>query len=131
MKTWNRNKPAAFTLLEVMVAVLILAVALTAIFQLQGQSAAMCSRARFDTTAPLLASKKMAELMTAEEDDLESGSGSFGEDYPEYTWRAEVEEVESEILEDSAKYLRKISLAVIYGDQGHTYTVQSFRFTPW
>ncbi len=131
MKTWKRNKPGGFTLLEVMVAVAILAVALTAILRLQGQSAGMCARAKFDTTAPLLANKKMAEFMTADEDELVSGSGDFGEDYPEYTWRAEVEEVESEVLEESASLLRKISLAVIWGEDAHSYRVQSYRLAPW
>lgn len=52
----------AFTLLEVMVAVAILAIALTAIFSSQAGAIRVASRARFTTTATLLARCKMAEI---------------------------------------------------------------------
>lgn len=60
------KRPAAilggFTLLEVMVAVAILAIALTAIFSSQAGAIRVASRARFTTTATLLARCKMAEI---------------------------------------------------------------------
>ena len=52
----------AFTLLEVMVAVPILAVALTAIFASEAGAIRVSARARFTTTATLLARCKMAEI---------------------------------------------------------------------
>ena len=60
----------AFTLLEVMVAVAILAIALTAIFSSQAGAIRVASRARFTTTATLLARCKMAEI---EEQTLRDG----------------------------------------------------------
>jgi len=132
MPGWKRNKPSrAFTLLEVMVAVAVLAIALTAIFRLQGQSASMCSRAKFETTAPLLANWKMAQFMTANEGDLSSGSGDFGDDYPEYAWKCEVDEVSSVVLQDSSKRLRKISLTVSWGDNTYNYQIRAYRLVTW
>jgi len=52
----------AFTLLEVMVAVTILGIALTAIFSSEASAIRVASRARFLTTATLLARCKMGEI---------------------------------------------------------------------
>lgn len=60
----------AFTLLEVMVAVTILAVALTAIFASEAGAIRVSARARFTTTATLLARCKMAEI---EEETMREG----------------------------------------------------------
>lgn len=57
-----RKVLGAFTLLEVMVAVAILAIALTAIFASEAGAIRVASRARFTTTATLLARCKMAEI---------------------------------------------------------------------
>jgi general secretion pathway protein I len=58
----SRPGLGAFTLLEVMVAVAILAIALTAIFSSQAGAIRVATRARFTTTATLLARCKMAEI---------------------------------------------------------------------
>jgi general secretion pathway protein I len=57
-----RHSVRAFTLLEVMVAVAILAVALTAIFGSEAGAVHVAARARNTTTATLLARCKMAEI---------------------------------------------------------------------
>jgi general secretion pathway protein I len=58
----RRTTALAFTLLEVMVAVSILAIALTAIFGAEAGAIRVASRARLTTTATLLARCKMAEI---------------------------------------------------------------------
>jgi general secretion pathway protein I len=78
-----------FTLLEVMLAMSILAIALVAVFQSQSQSISMMARSRFDTAAPLLAQAKMAEIEAVSSADLTSDSGDFGDDYPGYSWSFE------------------------------------------
>lgn len=67
MSARRKNRPAspvvhAFTLLEVMVAVTILGIALTAIFSSEAAAIRVSSRARFMTTATLLARCKMGEI---------------------------------------------------------------------
>jgi general secretion pathway protein I len=86
----SREKTNGFTLMEVMVAMAILAIALISIFQLQSQSISMATDSRFMTTAALLAQSKMVEAETAPSLSNKSESGDFGPDYPQYTWQVEI-----------------------------------------
>jgi general secretion pathway protein I len=82
----TRKKDKGFTLMEVMVAMAILAIALVSIFQLQSQSISMATDSRFMTTAALLAQSKMVEVETRPSLSNQSEDGDFGTDYPQYTW---------------------------------------------
>jgi general secretion pathway protein I len=82
--TWEKGK--GFTLMEVMVAMAILAIALVSIFQLQSQSISMATDSRFMTTAALLAQSKMVEVETRPSLSNQSEDGDFSTDYPQYTW---------------------------------------------
>lgn len=79
-----------FTLLEVMIAMAILAVALVGVFQLQSQSISMAGESRFMTTASLLAQSKMADIETDPALGNRSQKGDFAPDYPEYAWTIQV-----------------------------------------
>ncbi len=83
-------KKAGFTLLEVMVAMSILAMALVAVFHMQSQSISMAGEARFLTTASLLAQRKMAEIEADKSTDNKSQEGDFAPDYPAYGWTIQV-----------------------------------------
>jgi len=83
-------KKAGFTLLEVMVAMSILAMALVAVFHMQSQSISMAGEARFLTTASLLAQRKMAEIEANQSTDNKSQEGDFAPDYPAYGWTIQV-----------------------------------------
>ena len=95
-----------FTLLEVMIAMAILAITLVVVFQSQSQSISMAGRARFETTAALLAQSKMAEIEAANPESVVSDSGDFGDDFPDYSWRVDVTETEIE-------FLKKIEVKVV------------------
>lgn len=86
----TQKKTSGFTLMEVMIAMTILAIALVAIFQSQSQSISMATDSRFMTTASLLAQSKMVEVEAAATLDNHTEDGDFGPDYPEYTWHLEV-----------------------------------------
>ncbi len=106
----NKNEPVrcagrGFTLLEVMVAMCILAITLVVIFQSQSQSVAMMGNSRVTTNLTLLAQGKMAELDTIDIAALSSGSGDFGTDYPDYTWT-------SSVTSEDERFLKKIVLTV-------------------
>lgn len=99
-----------FTLLEVMIAMAILAITLVALYQSQSQSIAMATDSRFLTTASLLAQTRMAEIDAAPDPrSVVSANGDFGDDYPGYTWRLEVSAVEELPL------LKRMTLTVTQG----------------
>ena len=83
-----------FTLMEVMVAMAILAIALVSIFQLQSQSISMAADSRFMTVASMLAQSKMVEAETASSLSNKSDTGDFGTDYPQYTWKMDVSDTQ-------------------------------------
>jgi general secretion pathway protein I len=86
----TRNNTKGFTLMEVMIAMAILAGALVVIFQSQSQSISMSTDSRFMTTAALLAQSKMAEVEAGSILDTNSKDGDFGTDYPDYTWHFDI-----------------------------------------
>lgn len=98
MRCARKHTSGGFTLLEVMLAMAILAISLTAVFQSQSQSISMTGRSRFETTAPLLAQSRMAQIEATSPGDIHSEEGDFGDDFPDYTWRLAVSETEIENL---------------------------------
>lgn len=96
----RRRSETGFTLLEVMVALAILALALTVVSQAQQASMRQVLRAKMMTVATLLARGKMVEL----EDDLfkkgfsdfeEEEKGDFDEEgFRDYQWTLRIEKIE-------------------------------------
>ena len=84
---------AGFTLLEVMIAISIIAVALVTLIGAQSQSVSLATGARFDTMASLLAQRKVAEINLAEFNSLIGSEGDFDDTFSGYTWKTEVREV--------------------------------------
>ena len=95
-----------FTLLEVMIAMAILSIALIAVYQGQSQGISMAGDSRFLTTASLLAQSRMAQLDAADPGSIKAEKGDFGDDFPDYTWRVEIENTE-------IKLFKKIVVTVI------------------
>ena len=62
IRTNRYSNFGGFTLLEVMIAMAILATTLVVVFQSQSQSISTTGIARFQTTASLLAQSKIAEI---------------------------------------------------------------------
>ena len=127
----QKTESFGFTLLEVMVAMAIIAIALTAVLGSQSQSVSLASEAKFNTTAPLLAQSKIAEVEVAEENDLTGDSGDFGEDFPGYTWELSMEDVTFEEPENVSDLLKRIDLKVSWGEEGqYQYRLRLYRFFP-
>jgi len=126
-----RHFQCGFTLLEVMIAMAIIAIALVAVFGSQSQSVSLASEAKFNTTAALLAQSKMAEIETLNPKDLVSGSGDFGEDFPDYHWDVTVSDIVFPGAEEVSGHLKQINLSISYGGHGqHEYRVRLYRFVP-
>ena len=85
-KIGRLEQNTGFTLLEVMIAISVIAIVLITVYRLHAQTISMSNRSRFYTTAPLLAQRKLAEVTTLK--SLSSDSGSFSEAFPGMTWEA-------------------------------------------
>jgi general secretion pathway protein I len=104
-----------FTLLEVMIAVALIAIALTTLLGSQSQSVSFANSAKFETMAALLAQSKMSEVNMQKAGTLTSDSGDFGEDYPGYTWEVNVSEIAIPGIDTISDYLKQIDLEVTWG----------------
>lgn len=121
------HRSKGFTLLEVLVALAILAIALISIFKLQGQTLRMSAKARFLTIAPHLAQAKLAEIETQDFDDIRDGSGAFSGDQSDYDWTVAVEEVPTDLITDKNYHLMRINVTISQTD-GDSYQLRTYRF---
>lgn len=125
------KKSSGFTLLEVMIAITIIAITLVTVFGSQSQSLSLANEAKFSTTAALLAQSKMAEFEAVNPEDLASDSGSFGENFPNYHWNLTVSDVSFAGTDGALDYLKQIDLSLFYGEQSqYHYTLRLYRFVP-
>ena len=112
-----RKENRGFTLLEVMVAIALIAIALTAVLGSQSQSVSLAGEARFTTTATLLAQSKMAEIELQDPGDLTADSGDFDEDFPGYTWNLSVSNVMFDRPENVSDHLKQVDLTISWGEE--------------
>ena len=124
----NAASGRGFTLLEVSVAVFIIAIVLLAVYRLHSQTLSMNFSAQFYTTAPMLAQKKLAEIEMTELSELSDESGEFGEDFPGYTWQFAIGDFESELLKTVADNLKKIDLKISFNQGELEYSVRTYRY---
>ena len=121
------DSSSGFTLLEVMVALSIIAIVLVYVFHMHTGTISMNRGARFDATAPLLAQRKLSEILMRPSDEIASDSGGFGEDFPGYRWRLDITGVSSEVLADAAERFKKIDLVVSLNEKEFTYQLSTYR----
>jgi len=126
--TMNQQPDVGFTLIEIMVAVSIIAIVLVSVYKMQAQTITMNYEARFYATAPLLAQLKIAEIEIENLGELADGSGDFGDEFPGYTWNVVIEDVESELLGNIAENLKKIDINVSFNTDEFTFSLRTYRF---
>jgi general secretion pathway protein I len=97
-----------FTLLEVMVALLIIATSFIVLLHSRNQSVIAADYARHMTIATLLASEKMGEMELEDLLDINEDTGTFGDDYPEYTWTMTV-------AETAYEQIKEVRVMVVWG----------------
>jgi general secretion pathway protein I len=117
-----------FTLLEVMIAVSIIAIALVALFGSQSRSLSQATEAHFNNIAPMLASLKLAELKSGII-SLDNDEGSFDDDFSEYTWKIEISPAPLESfdnLSDLEVPLQQITLTISWSETNYTYSLTHY-----
>lgn len=117
-----------FTLLEVMVAMAVMSIVLVSVYRMHSQSLTMNTAARFYTQAPLLAQKKIAEVVSASSSVFATDSGDFGDHYPGYSWQVSTTDVSSEVLGEVADDLKRIDVTVAYLNNQFSYRLTTYRF---
>ena len=124
-----RRSCGGFTLLEVMIAVAVMAVSLAAVLGLQSRSLTLAAESRFHTTATLLAQGKMAEMAVADLGAMASDSGDFGDVFSGYAWRLSVQDAGFPGLEKVKGRLKRIDLEVTCGEgEIYRYDLRLYRF---
>lgn len=145
-KLLKNSEMRGFTLLEIMIALVILAGSILALLSAQGGSFMASERAERLTTATFLARQKMSEMQMETEKDLARNKfpqddteekGDFDEPFDDYRWKYTVtkveiplQEAESEeganaivlsyvrsIMEQISEGVREIKLTVFWGDK--------------
>jgi len=121
-------EPASgFTLLEVMIALAIVAVALVTLLGLTTRSLTLNERVQRITQATLLAQQRLAEIETgaAQEPPGEAASGHFSPPFDGYRWRVNY-------VETPLAAVRQVTVAVIWGKEEKNEAVElsSFLFRP-
>jgi len=122
------DQKKGFTLLEVMVALSIIAIVLVSVYKLHAQTVSMNNEVRFYVTAPMLAQIKMAEIESESLEDIGDDSGDYGDEFPDYRWNIVIDDVESTALGDIAKDLKKIDLLISFNNDEFTYNLRAYKY---
>ena len=117
-----------FTLLEIMVALSIIAIVLVSVYRLQAQTVSMNNEVRFYAIAPMLAQIKMAEIESESLEDMGDDSGDFGDEFPNYRWNIVIDDVESTALGNLVKDLKKIDLLISSNNDEFTYNLRAYKY---
>ena len=126
--TRNLQPDSGFTLLEIMVALSIIAIVLVSVYKMQAQTISMNYEARFYATAPLLAQLKIAEIEIENPGEQTDNSGDFGNEFPGYRWNVVIDDIESELLGNIAENLKQINVNVSLNTDEFTYNLRTYRF---
>lgn len=111
-----------FTLLEVLVAMVILAIAFTWLIRATGQGVDMAQRARFITTATILAQERMGRMADSDARFITGAErGDFGEDYAGYSY-----EEKREVTPLTGYY--KYSLKIFWGGEKSGFATEFVTF---
>ena len=113
--TWNLRRgdrgsgPAGFTLLEVLICLLIIAIVLISCLRAQNQSIRLYTLSRDMTVATILAHQKMEEIGAMGFPELGEEEGDFDEQFPGFTWKKAVSVTPFEEA-------RRVDLSIVWQD---------------
>lgn len=125
-------KPArGFTLLEVMVAMVVMAVTLVTLLHLHSGTIRLAGAGRFTGMIPILAQGLLADQIAGSSDFLDQ-SGNFGPEYGGLEWTCIMEDAALDdpvILSDQQMdRLKKIQITISASGTGRTYSLTFWRY---
>ena len=130
-KLQGQGSSSGFTLLEVLVALSILAITFMAVLKSQSTSILRASETKFITSASFLAQKKMAEIEILKVEDIISDSGNFGDDHAGYSWELTVKTPSLNTSENIIDHLKQLDLKILWQDgELYSYKLRQYRFSP-
>ena len=109
VKCYRKN---TFSLIEILVALMIIAVCFTVFMQALSLNIKNTGIAKNYISANLLATKKLVEITTNDKLKVEKKEGEFGDSYPGFKWELNIKE--------QTKYLFSIKLTISFGGGGNT-----------
>jgi prepilin-type N-terminal cleavage/methylation domain-containing protein len=92
----RRDESEGFTLLEIVIALGLIAIALLAVFRLQAQNLDIQSEAQFMTIAKCLIQDRISQIECRETLVEGKSSGEVGEDFPDFTYEEEISAIPEE-----------------------------------
>lgn len=122
------SSESGFTLMEVMVALSVVAIALVAIYRMHSQTLFMDTRSRFDTVATMLARQKLADIAIADLSDMTIDSGDFGDDHPGYTWRIQSDIVSSDQFREDGPVLKRVQVTISRDGDASEFNLSTYRY---
>jgi prepilin-type N-terminal cleavage/methylation domain-containing protein len=106
-----------FTLVEMLVAIVVLAVGIAGTLAALGAISSSSGAAAEYDRAALLAERQLAEIEAQEQAPSGEDSGDFGEEYPGYQW-------EQEVLATDVENLVEVRLTVSWGNEKARRSIQ-------
>ena len=123
-----------FTLIEVIVAMAIIATVMVALFRMQSGTINLAGADDFQTTARYLAAKALAQIeLSINDPELK---GEFDQAFKGYAWHGEVTDINANFsdsmpdLADKVGTLKKIDLTITRVQGDRSYHVETFRYAP-
>jgi len=109
-----------FTLLEIMVALAIMAGVILTILSSVNYHLSLTGRNQDEAIAVLLAREKIEELELLDRENLAQGKeGTFSPDWPEYSWKAELSPMPVALL-------KKLTVTVTWGAERRTMSLDNY-----
>lgn len=124
----SSHNRAGFTLLEVMIALAIIAISLTSLFGSQSRSLSLAAEAKFNTAAAFLAQEKLAEYEAGLAPWV-SDEGDFGDAFPGFAWKSEVQDADLGNVGDFGNLeppLQRVDLTISWQEGQFSSTVSYF-----
>ncbi len=122
---------SGFSLLEVMVALAILAISLTTLIGSQHQSMFVADDNDFSSIAAQLASSQMAEVLAslrnADEAETIPASGAFEDEYQGYSWQVDIERTQVAFGPADAG-LQRIDLQITDTRRERSFELRRYRY---